>query len=108
MYKTLSQEGKIQCLIKQEDIESMEQNREALSKDLFQFTLSRIVRVINFNYFDGFYRSELLVLNEEVHVKQRCELGFNANGDDLPCKKATQRNCNIFKQFGHQKKENNL
>lgn len=100
VYKTLSQEGKIQCLIKAEDIESMEQHREALSKDLFQITLSRIVRVINFNYFDGFYRSELLALNE-VHVQKRKELGFNANGDDLPCKKATQRNCNIFTHFGN-------
>ena len=95
IYKQLSLEDKINCLIKPEDIESMEQNKAALTKDLFQITLSRIVRVINFNYFDGFHRSELLALNQ-LHVQKRQQLGFNANGDNLPCKAATQRNCNIF------------
>jgi len=59
-------EEKIKCLIKDEDVLKLEQDIAKYEKDLFSTTLSRIIRVINYNYIKDFYMIELLALNQ-VH-----------------------------------------
>lgn len=51
IYKSLTLEEKLKCLIKDEDVARIDREVANLNKDLFQITLSRIIRVINFNYF---------------------------------------------------------
>lgn len=55
VYKALTLEEKLKCLIKDEDVNKLEAEIEKLDKDLFSITLSRIIRVINFNYFKEFF-----------------------------------------------------
>jgi hypothetical protein len=65
-YKTLPPEEKIKCLIKEDDIKDIDLKISKLDKSLFQTTLSRIIRIINFNYLEAFYQQELLNLTK-VH-----------------------------------------
>jgi hypothetical protein len=81
-YKTLTLEEKIKCLIKDEDVMKLESEIANVDKDLFSITLSRIIRVISYNYFEEFFKMELAALNQ-CHA-QAFSLGFNANGDSLP------------------------
>jgi len=62
-YKTLTLEEKIKCLIKDEDVMKLESEIANVDKDLFSITLSRIIRVINYNYFEEFFKMELAALN---------------------------------------------
>ena len=73
----------------------MEAQITNLNKELFQITLSRIIRVINCNYFEGFYKKELLGLNV-MHQGNLPELGFNAQDKPLPYMAETGRHVNIF------------
>ena len=65
-YKVLTLEEKIRCLIKEEDLKEIESKILKLEKALFQTTLSRIIRIINYNYLKDFYHLELQNLNR-VH-----------------------------------------
>jgi hypothetical protein len=54
-YKSLTLEEKLKCLIKDEDVSKLESEISNVDKDLFSITLSRIIRVINYNYFGEFF-----------------------------------------------------
>jgi len=54
-YKSLTLEEKLKCLIKDEDVSKLESEIANVDKDLFSITLSRIIRVINYNYFEEFF-----------------------------------------------------
>lgn len=54
-YKSLTLEEKLKCLIKDEDVSKLESEIANVGKDLFSITLSRIIRVINYNYFEEFF-----------------------------------------------------
>lgn len=69
-------------MIKVEDVKKLEAEIAKLDKDLFSITLSRIIRVINFNYFKEFFLQELQALNQ-VHAENLTPLGFNSNGESL-------------------------
>lgn len=78
-----------------------------MDKDLFSITLSRIIRVINCNYFKDFFQQELAALNQ-CH-SESVSLSFNANGDSLPGTEETGRQANIFKYMGKgQRRPNDL
>ena len=55
-YKSLPLEEKIKCLIKEDDIKDIDLKISKLDKSVFQTTLSRIIRIINFNYLEAFYQ----------------------------------------------------
>lgn len=95
IYTTLTLEEKLRCLIKDEDVNKLEAEISNLDKDLFSITLSRIIRVINFNYFNQFFLQELTALNQ-VHAEKIQPLGFNSNGDSLPDVQERHRQANIF------------
>lgn len=73
----------------------IEAEQPSLDKDLFSITLSRIIRVINCNFFKDFFLLELLSLTQ-VHAGQLPPLGFNSCGDSLPDVKQQGRQANIF------------
>ena len=93
-YKILTLEDKIRCLIKEEDVKQIESSISKLDKSLFQTTLSRIIRIINCNYLQEFYRQELINLNR-VHAESTKPLGFNSMDSDLPAV-TPGRQTNIF------------
>jgi hypothetical protein len=95
IYKSLSLEERLRCLIKDEDVAKIEAEQASLDKDLFSITLSRIIRVINCNFFKDFFLLELLSLTQ-VHAGQLPPLGFNSCGDSLPDVKQQGRQANIF------------
>jgi len=55
-YKSLPLEEKIKCLIKEDDLKDIDLKISKLDKSVFQTTLSRINRIINFNYLEAFYQ----------------------------------------------------
>lgn len=76
-------------------MQKLEKELSSLDKDLFSITLSRIIRVINYNFFREFYLLELLALTH-VHAEKIPPLGFNCNGDSIPDVKQQGRQANIF------------
>lgn len=88
-------EERLRCLIKEEDVAKLEAELDSLDKDLFSITLSRIIRVINYNYFREFFLLELLALTH-VHAEKMPPLGFNSNGESLPDVNQSGRQANIF------------
>lgn len=68
-----------------------------IKEDLFNRTLKRILKVLEFNYLPDFKRQQLQSLNKE-HTDLRKPIGFNSldSRGALPDKTESGRQANIF------------